>query len=110
MKHVKHGKYIHPADQYIKHLPDYSMFGRKATLRINPNQISDLHWQLAYTYHTTNIGQSTFHVCTPSVDVNTLSFTGTRKYNISRTGLHIDTTIIHSNNDAIVSVSAYKTQ
>ena len=59
MKHVKHVKYVHPADQYIKHISDYSTFGRKTTLRINPKHIPDLHWQLADTYHTTNIGQ--FH-------------------------------------------------
>ena len=29
MKHVKHVKYIHPVDKYIKHIPDYSTFGRK---------------------------------------------------------------------------------
>ena len=73
MKHVKHVKYVHPADKYIKHIPDYSTFGRKTTLRINPKHIPDLHWQLADTYHTTNVGQSTLHVCTPNVDVNTLS-------------------------------------
>ena len=76
MKHMKHVKYVHPADQYIKHIPDYSTFGRKTTLRINPKHIPDLHWQIADTYHTTNIGQSTFHMCTPSVDVNTLSLAG----------------------------------
>ena len=59
MKHVKHVKYVHPADQYIKHIPVNSTFGRKTTLRINPKHIPDLHWQLADTYHTTNIGQST---------------------------------------------------
>ena len=80
MKHVKHVKYIHPVDQYIKHIPDYSTFGRKTTLRINPKQIPDLHWQLADVFHTTNIGQSTLHMCTPSVDVNTLSFAGKRRY------------------------------
>ena len=57
MKHIKHVKYILPADKYIDQLPDYSGFGRKTTLRINPNQIPDLHWKLANTYHTTNIGQ-----------------------------------------------------
>ena len=25
---------------------------------MNPNQILDLHWKLANTYHTTNIGQT----------------------------------------------------
>ena len=58
MKHIKHVKYILPADKYIDQLPDYSGFGRKTTLRINPHQIPDLHWKLANTYHTTNIGQT----------------------------------------------------
>ena len=31
MKHVKLVKYILPADQYIKQIPDYSAFGRKTT-------------------------------------------------------------------------------
>ena len=58
MKHIKHVKYILPADKYINQLSDYSGFGRKATLRINPSQIPDLHWELANSYHTTNIGQT----------------------------------------------------
>ena len=58
MKHIKHVKYILPADKYINQLPDYSGFGRKTTLRINPDQIPDLHCKLTNTYHTTNIGQS----------------------------------------------------
>ena len=83
MKDMKHVKYVHPADQYIKHVPDYSTFGRKATLRMNPNKIPDLHWQLADTYHTTNIGQlepQTSNMVTPSVDVHTISHAGGRKY------------------------------
>ena len=56
MKHVKHVKYILPADWYIKQIPDYTVFGRKATLRLNPDKIPDLHWSLADSYHTTNIG------------------------------------------------------
>ena len=110
MKHVKHVKYVLPADQYIKHVPDYSTFGRKATLRMNPNQIPDLHWQLADTYHTTNIGQSTLHMSTPSVDVHTLSFAGGRKYNNTyEINLHIDTTTIDSNVDTIVCSISDKT-
>ena len=58
MKQIKHVKYISPTDRYIDQLPDYSGFGRKTTLRINPDQIPDLHWKLANTYHTTNIGQT----------------------------------------------------
>ena len=33
MKHVKHVKYIHPVDKYIKHIPDYSTFGRKTNIK-----------------------------------------------------------------------------
>ena len=58
MKHIKHVKYILPTDKYIDKLPDYSGFGRKTTLRINPNQIPDLHWKLAKSYHTTSIVQT----------------------------------------------------
>ena len=56
MRHVKHVKYILPADRYIRQIPDYNAFGRKTTLRLNPDKIPDLHWSLADSYHTTNIG------------------------------------------------------
>ena len=56
MKYIKHVKYILPTDKYIDQLPDYSGFERKTTLKINPDQIPDVHWKLANTYHTTNIG------------------------------------------------------
>ena len=104
MKHIKHVKYIHPVDKYITHIPDYSTFGRKTTLRINPRQMSDLHWQLENTLHTTNIGQSTLQVCTPSVDVNTLSIAGKRRYPLDGTNLHVDTTVINSNTNVIASI------
>ena len=67
MKHIKHVKYILPTDKYIDQLPDYSGFGRKTTLRINPDLIPDLHWKLANTYHTTNIGQMEIENTTISV-------------------------------------------
>ena len=51
MKHIKHVKYILPTDKYIDQLPDYSIFGRKTALRINPDQKPDLHWKLQI--HTT---------------------------------------------------------
>ena len=38
MKHIKHVKYILPVDRCIRQLLDYSTFGRKATLRINPEK------------------------------------------------------------------------
>ena len=43
MKHIEHVKYVLPADWYIKQLPDYSTFGRKTMLRMNPDLIPDLH-------------------------------------------------------------------
>ena len=98
---MKHVKYVLRADQYIKHVPDYSTFG---------NEIHDLHWQLADTYHTTNIGQSTLHMSTPSVDVHTLHFAGRRKYNNTyEINLHIDTTTIDSSVDTIVCSISDKT-
>ena len=75
MKHIKHVKHILPANKYIDQLPDYSGFGRKTTLRINPSQILDLHWKLANTYHTTNIGQSEIGGTTISVhDITVKTF------------------------------------
>ena len=79
-------------------------------MRINPKQISDLHWQLGDTFHTTNIGQSTLKVCTPSVDVNTLSFAGKRKYHPDGTNLHVDNTVINSNMNAIASIDVHITK
>ena len=67
MKHIKRVKYILPTDKNIDQLPDYSEFGRKTTLRINPDLIPDLHWKLANTYHTTNTGQMEIENTTISV-------------------------------------------
>ena len=47
MKHIKHVKYVLSTDRYINQLPSHSKFGRKTMLRINPDQIPDLHWKLA---------------------------------------------------------------
>ena len=60
-------KYILPIDKYIKHLPDYSTFRRKTTLRKNPDYIPDLHCKLVNTYHTTGIGQTEIQNTTASV-------------------------------------------
>ena len=53
--HISHVKYILPADNVIKKLPDYSQFGRKTTLRLNPDKIPDLGWQIATTLNTVPI-------------------------------------------------------
>ena len=77
MKHVKHVKYILPANRYIKQLPYYNTFGRRSTFRLNPDKIPDLHWSLADSCHTTDIGltiSSTKIVSTNYIDINTLSY------------------------------------
>ena len=82
MKHIKHVKYILPADRYINQLPNYSMFGRKTTLRMNPDHILDLHWKLANTYHTTSIGYTEPLSTTISVHyiaVETFSYANSNK-------------------------------
>ena len=72
MKHVKH---VLPVNRYVDQLPDYFKFGRKTTLRINPNQILDLHRKLANKYHTTNIGQLEIGCTTISVhDISVKTF------------------------------------
>ena len=101
MKHIKHVKYILPADRYIKQLPDYSVFGRKTTLRMNPDHIPDLHWNLAHTYHTTSIGHADTQdtvVSAHYIDVETLSHArGDRCGHYCGTTLNTYTSISQSN-------------
>ena len=98
MKHVKHVKYILPVDQYIKQIPESSTFGRKAMLRMNPDKIPNLHWNLLNTYHTTNIGQidpQITWVSTHCIDVDTLSHAeGDRCGHLCGTTLNTDMTIL----------------
>ena len=45
--HLTNVKYILPVDNVITKLPDYQSFGRKTKLRLNPDRIPDLHWNLS---------------------------------------------------------------
>ena len=50
-------------------------------LRLNPDHIPELHWKLADTYHTTNIGQTdvkddTIH----DITLNTITCLSTETY------------------------------
>ena len=103
MKHVKHVKYILPADRYIKQIPNYSAFGRKTTLRINPNKILDLHWSLADTYHTTNIGlidSNAMLISTNYIDVDSLSYArGDKCKECCGTFLKMNVTVLQSNRE-----------
>ena len=103
MKHIKHMKYILPADKYIKQIPDYSTFGRKTTFRMNPDKIPDLHLNLVNTYHTTNIDPQVTCISTHCIDVDTLSHAeGDRCGNWCGTTLNTDTIILQSNIEPVV--------
>ena len=54
-EHISHVKYILPADNIIRQMPDYLQFGRKTTLRLNPDNIPDLNWKLATSLNTVPI-------------------------------------------------------
>ena len=51
--HLTDVKYILPVDNIINKLPDYQNFGRKTKLRLNPDRIPNLHWNLSTTLNTT---------------------------------------------------------
>ena len=91
----------HSKDRCINQLPDYSAFGRKTTLRMNADHISDLHWNLVNTYHTTNIGyMDTQHtvVSTHYINVETLSYArGDKCKDWNGTILNTDTSVSRSN-------------
>ena len=106
MKHVKHVKYILCADWYIKQIANYSAFGRKTTLRMNTDKILDLHWSLADTYHTTNIGlidSNAMMISTNYIDVDTLSYArGDKCREWCGTTLKTNVTVLQSNKEPIV--------
>ena len=106
MKHVKHVKYILPVDLYIKQILDYSAFGRKTKLRMDPDKIPDLDWNLADTYHTTNIGQidpQATWISTHCINVDTLSYVeGDRYREWCGTTLSTNMTILQSNKEPFV--------
>ena len=106
MKHFKHIKYILPADWYIKQLPEYSAFGRKTTLRMNPDQIPDLHRNLVNTYHITHIAHVDTQVTDVSahcLDVRTLSYAkGDKCGDCCGTTLNTDTSTSQSNQESTI--------
>ena len=69
---------------------------------MNPDKIPDLHWNLANTYHTTNIGQA-HPQDTHYIDVDTLSHAGgDRCANWCGTTLKTDTITLQNNNEPVV--------
>ena len=44
--HIKHVKPILPADRVVNAIPDYTQFGRRTKLLLDPNKIPDSGWTL----------------------------------------------------------------
>ena len=51
--HLKDIKDILAVDNIITKLPDYQSFGRKTKLRLNPDRLPNLHWNLSTTLNMT---------------------------------------------------------
>ena len=106
MKHVIHVKCVLLADRYIKQIPDYTVFGRKTTFRLNPDKIPDLYWSLADSYHTTNIGLTISSIMSMSinyVDVSTLTYPkGDKCKEWCGTSLKTDVNILQSSMRPII--------
>ena len=49
---IKDVKVILPVDRVINEMPDYTKFGRKSKLDLDPTKISDLNWVLSTRIHT----------------------------------------------------------
>ena len=50
--HLTDVKYILPVESVITKLPDCQSFSRKTKLRLNPDRVPDLHWNLSTTLNT----------------------------------------------------------
>ena len=51
--HITDVKYILPVNNVIANIPSYQNFGQKTTLRLNPDKVPNLHWELSTTLNTT---------------------------------------------------------
>ena len=71
MVHISHVKNILPADNVIKQLPDYTNFGRKTKLRLNPERIPDLKWNLAVELNTTPKTETVQSIMVSEITVST---------------------------------------
>ena len=67
--HIMDVKYILPANNVITNIPNYQTFGQKTTLRLNPDKVPNLHWELSMTLNTTPTLTTQHSVMTISVDL-----------------------------------------
>ena len=50
--HIKDVKVVLPVDRVINEMPDYTKFGRKSKLNLDPTKIPHLNWVLSTKLHT----------------------------------------------------------
>ena len=67
--HIMDAKYILPTNNVIMNIPNYQTFGQKTTLRLNPDKVPNLHWELSTTLNTTPALTTQHLVMTISVDL-----------------------------------------
>ena len=67
MVHIKDVKVVLPMDRVLNEMPDYTKFGRKSKLDLNPMKIPDLNWVLSTKLHTHTTPTTT--VSMPSLTV-----------------------------------------
>ena len=70
--HIKDVKVVFPVDRVINEIPDYTKFGRKSKLDLDPTKIPDLKWDLSTKLHTQTTPTTTVSLPSPT-SVNTMA-------------------------------------
>ena len=68
MVHIKDVKVILPVDRVINEMPDYTKFGRKSKLELDPTKIPNLNWVLSTKIHTHTVPTTTVSMPSQTVD------------------------------------------
>ena len=68
--HIKDVKVILPVDRVLNEIPDYTNYGQKSKLDLDPHKIPELNWALSTRIHTYTTPTTT--VGTPSQTVTTV--------------------------------------
>ena len=74
--YIQDVKYILPADSIIAKLPNFDNFSRRTKLRLNPDNIPDLHWELAILANTITATTNSYSTTkTDLISINTITTT-----------------------------------
>ena len=108
MKHIKHVKYIHPADQYIKDVPELFNFWMKNYLKDKSKQYPTftLAVRQYFTHHQyrTKNSSDIYSQCR----CEHFKLCWKKKILCRWNHLHMDSIVINSNTDAITSIDVTK--